>query len=297
MMSLPSADGAPRRSSWLHGVHPAAKIAWLVTGFVVPVATYHPVPLALIIAGALLVALSAGVLGRLLVVLLAFAPLAASIVLIQLVLPGGCWPTCEPLASLGPLTLHREGVAHGLSLVARLGAMQTVAFTLILATAAPDVIAALDALRVLHWFSLPAALTLQLVPTLRRELAIVLVAQRARGLQASGPVALARALVPVIVATVERAEQQAISLESRGFGGSTRRTLRRDMRLRPLDGALVTAAIGAGVAGTTLGLTRWGRSSVPAVEVAPEVAIVIALGAIGVLLAMLARVLVVLRRT
>ena len=165
--------------------------------------------------------------------MLPFAPLAASILLVQALAPLGCRPLCTATTTVGPFTLYAEGLTHGLSLVARLLTMELVAFTAILATRAPDLLAALVRIRVPSSVAFAAAMALQLVPILRRELRIVLDAQRVRGLRVAGPTALARALVPVIVASVERAQQLAISLEARGFGSGITRTSYREVSLGP----------------------------------------------------------------
>jgi energy-coupling factor transport system permease protein len=287
---------AAASGSWLRRMSPVPKLAWMLAVFAVALVTFHLVPLLAIAAVALGLAATAGIAGRVLRVLLVLAPLAASILLIQLLAPAGCRPTCEVIATLGPLEIHGEGVGNGLALIARLLAIQVVAFAVILTTTSPDLFAALDGLRVPRSISFAAAMTLQLVPVLRRELAIVSAAQRARGLRATGPSALGRTIVPVIVASVERIEQVSISLEARGFGGSARRTSVHQVDLGRRDRVLTMAAIIAGVAGVVAGLAWWGSGSVVAVEVEPVVATALVVGAIAVLVAMLARGLVVLLR-
>jgi energy-coupling factor transport system permease protein len=286
----------PATGSWLHRMSPVPKIAWMLAVFAVALVTFHLVPLLAIAAVALGLAATAGIAGRVLRVLLLLAPLAASILLIQLLAPAGCRPSCEVVATLGPLTIHAEGVGNSLAFIARLLAIQVVAFVVILTTTSPDLFAALDGLRVPRSISFASAMTLQLVPVLRRELAIVSAAQRARGLRATGPTALGRTLVPVIVASVERIEQVSISLEARGLGGSARRTSVRRVDLGRRDRLIAVAAIVAGVAGVVAGLAWWGPGTVVSIEVEPGVAIALVVGAIAVLVAALGRGLVVLLR-
>jgi energy-coupling factor transport system permease protein len=282
--------------SWLHRMSPIPKLAWAAAGFAVALVTFDPLPLVLISCIAAVAAATAGVLRRLGRALIPFAPLASSILLIQLLVPAVCWPDCRPLATLGPLTLYGDGIGYGLSLVARLLAMQTVVFTVALTTTSPDLFAGLDRLRVPRPISFAAAMTLQLVPILRREVSIVLGAQRARGLRVAGPRALACALVPVMVASVERVEQMTISLESRGFGGRARRTSVREVGFGIGDRVLAVAGITAGIAGVAAGLTLWGRATAPVVTVDPGVAIAVAAIALLVLVAGLARAVVLVLR-
>ena len=216
-------------TSWLHRMSPVPKLAWMTAGVVISLVTYDPVPLLVITALAVLAAASAGIAGTLVRTLLAFGPLAASILVIQALAPTSCSPACTAVATVGPLTFYEEGIVHGLSLVARLLAMEVVAFTVLLTTHPSDLFSGLEQLRVPRSISFAASMTLQLVPILEREFALVLAAQRARGLRASGPSALGRAIVPVVVGAVERVQQLSISLEARGFGGTLPRTSYREV--------------------------------------------------------------------
>jgi energy-coupling factor transport system permease protein len=274
---------------------PIPKVAWLVAGSAVVLVTYDVRVLVLIAGVGLACAASAGLTVRLARTLAGFAPLGASILLVQLVLPTRCAPSCEVLATVGPMDIYADAMARGLSLLARLLALEVVAFTIVLATRAPDVIASLDRVRVPRHVSFVVALTLQLVPVLRRELAIVLDAQRARGLRAGGPTALTRAVIPVIVASVERIERLAMSLEARGFGGPIPRTSWRAVSFDAGDRIVTLAGIVAGVAGVVAGLAWWGPSA-SSVAVSPTAAVVIALGALAVFVAMLLRAAVAVMR-
>jgi energy-coupling factor transporter transmembrane protein EcfT len=124
------------------------------------------------------------------------------------------------------------------------------------------------------------ATTMQLVPLLQRELAIVLDAQRARGMRASGVRALVPALVPVFVSAFERVGRLAIAMEARGYGASVARTSYRTDALGRGDRALAWAAVAAGVAGVVAGLLLWGSASVPPLVVPAWAALAI-VGAAG----------------
>jgi energy-coupling factor transport system permease protein len=251
----------PSTGSWLHRLGALPKLAWAAAGVATALVTFDPVPLLAISTIALLVAATAGEAGRLLRTMVPFAPLAASILLVQVLAPLACRPACTVAATVGPLTLYADGLASGLSFVARLLTIELVAFTAILATRAPDMLAALVRLRVPSAAALAVAMALQLAPILRGELRIVLDAQRIRGLRVAGPTALARALVPVIVASVERAQQVAISLEARGFGSGITRTSYREASTGRGDVLLAAGGVVAGIAGVAAGLARWGPGS------------------------------------
>jgi energy-coupling factor transport system permease protein len=283
-------------TSWLHRMSPVPKLAWMTAGVVISLVTYDLVPLLFITTAAVVAAASAGVGGALARTLLAFGPLAASILVIQALAPTSCLPACTTVASVGPLTFYEEGIIHGMSLVARLLAMEVVAFTVLLTTHPSDLFAGLEMLRVPRSICFAASMTLQLVPILEREFALVLGAQRARGLRSSGPSALGRAIVPVVVAAVERVQQLSISLEARGFGGTIPRTSYREVVFRPADGVLALAGVVVGIAGAAAGLAWWGPGSTASVEIPAWLAVAMVAVAGAVFIAVLARAVALVLR-
>jgi energy-coupling factor transport system permease protein len=246
-----------RGSSWLHRLDPLVKLTWLLAVIVVAFATFDPVPLYTIAVLGLLVAVSAGVGGRVVRILAIFVPVTASILVIQTLAPAACAGGCTPVAQLGPLELYAEGTIRGLSLVGRLVAVETVALAVILTTHPSDLFGALARLGVPYIANLMLAMTLQLVPILQREFAIVLSAQRARGMRGSGFAALLPSFVPVFAGAFQRVQQLTISLESRAFGSSQERTSYRHIRSGPREKAAALLGVAAGIVGVTAGLTIW----------------------------------------
>ncbi len=262
-------------TSPLHRLSPVPKIAWLGAALAFSLATYHPVPLLLATAAACALGVWAGVGGPVWRAMRVLAPLAASIVVLQVLAPGSCMSGCTAVAVLGPLTITAEALARGVSLVSRLLAMESVAVVMLVTTRPVDLFGALRRLHVPHPIALMLATTMQLVPILQRELALVLDAQRARGMRAAGVRAVVPALLPVFVAGFERVGRLAISMEARGYGGGAGRTSYRAAAFGPADRALAITGLAAGVAGVVAGLTIWGRDSVPPLIVPPWVAIAI----------------------
>lgn len=286
-----------RGSSWLHRLDPVPKLAWILVVIVVAFATYDPVPLAAIAVVGYLAGVSAG-LGRPLArVLIALAPIAASIVVIQTIAPAACGTSCTPVAHVGPLTLYLEGMTRGLSLASRVVAMEVVALGALMATHPSDLFAALARLRVPYLANFMVAMTLQLVPVLQREMGIVLAAQRARGLKGTGFAAVLPAFVPVFVGAFERVQRTAISLESRGFGGGGPRTSYRRVRFRPVDLVVTVLALPAGLVGLWLGLTRWSAAATGALPLSAVAVEVIFLAAATVFLAVIGRAVTAIGRS
>jgi energy-coupling factor transport system permease protein len=249
-----------RGTSWLHRLDPAAKLAWLVPLTLYCFTTYQPLPLLGVLLGGLLLAASARILGPLLRVMAVFLPLSASIIVIQAVAPATCGGPCLAPVSLGPLSIYSEGLSHGISLVLRVTSFQVGVFAVLLTTRPPDLFASLGRLRVPYAATFMIATTLQLVPILQREVALVISAQRARGLRGSGFGALIPSFVPVAAASVERVQQLAISLEARGFGVSGPKTSYFGSSAGVADAVLgVSGTIGLSIL-CVYGLVNWGQA-------------------------------------
>jgi energy-coupling factor transport system permease protein len=267
-------------SSWLHRRSAVPKLAWLAAALAFSLATFHPVPLLLVTAGATAMAISAGVGGTMWRAMRLLGPLAASIVVLQVAAPGTCAGGCTEVARVGSASITAEGLARGLAYISRLLAMESSAVVLLVTTRPADLFGALRRLRVPHPVALLLATTMQLVPALERELAIVLDAQRARGMRATGVRALVPALLPVFVSAFERVSRLAIAMEARGYGSSVARTSYRTDAFGPGDRALAAGAVAAGVAGVVAGTLLWGASSVPPL-VMPAWAALAMVGAAG----------------
>lgn len=254
---------AERGSSWLHRMSPLVKLAWLVAVVVVAFATYHPLPLLAIAILGFALGLSAGVGGRVARILVIFAPVTASMLVIQTLAPAACGGSCTPAVHLGPVGLYQEGTVHGLSLVGRLLAVETVALAVITTTHPSDLFAAFTRLRVPYVINLMLSMTLQLIPILQREFAIVSSAQRSRAMRSTGFRAVIPSFVPVFAAAFERVQQLAIGLESRAFGSTGTRTSYRQVRFARVDAIAALAGVAAGTVGTVLGLTAWSADRMP----------------------------------
>jgi energy-coupling factor transport system permease protein len=281
--------------SWLHRASPLPKLAWLAGSVVVVLATGDPVILAAIATLGYLLALSAGVGRAAARTVVALAPVAASVIVLQTLAPVTCRPACTPVASIGPLTLYQEGLSHAIALVARLLAMETVGVAMLATTHPSDLFAVLRRLRLPYEVSLMAMLSLQLIPQLLGELRTVLQAQRSRGLRATGIGALVPTLVPVVAGSFDRLTTLVLSLEARGLGAGPRTSYRR-VDLRRVDLLATVVALPATMAGIAIGVARWGPGQTAAIVLPPAVAAAIVVGAAVVFVAVMASGLRVLAR-
>ena len=152
------------------------------------------------------------------------------------------------LVSLGPLTLWREGVAHGLAQSLRFCAMTLAGFALAASTPPERLFAALRSLKVPFGLSFLVVTALRFVPDVATEWVAVRVARARRGRPAWRRAPWnwlrleASLLSPVLARTLRRARALAESLDARGFDASSPRAVRRPLTFGGLDGALLAGA-------------------------------------------------------
>lgn len=164
------------------------------------------------------------------------------------------------LVELGPITLWREGVWHGLAQSLRMLAAAFAGVAVAVSTSTDRLVAGLGALRVPWAIGLMAAVALRGVPSTAEAWAGVRVARAGRGrpIHRRTPWAWlaleTRLLRPVAARALRRARALALSLDARGFDPDAPRTLRRPLRLAGRDVAVLVPVIAVGVGAVGLEL-------------------------------------------
>jgi len=210
----------------------------------------------LLAALALLSPLLARTWGRRAVLLLVGGPLAVGVLLGLLVTPDPA-PWWRLPGGLGPGDHAASvGLRRGLQAANLGGQALLVAATLTAATTAEAWSALVAPLaRILgpgvHTALLQLQITFRMGPLLAHEAGRVRLAQELRGLDARGSIARrARAVrplfVPVLTATLLRADRLAMLLIARGYRPGTPRPYLSGARLRPVDGAVMAGALVVG---------------------------------------------------
>ena len=277
-----------RGTSWLHRLNPISKLAWVLAVIFFAFASYNPFPLFAIAFLGFAMGLSAGIGKPLLRILVVFAPVTASMIVIQTLAPATCSNTCTAAAQLGPFTLYQEGMSHSLSLVSRVFAMEIIALGVLMTTHPSDLFAAFAKLRVPYILNFMVSMTLQLIPVLQREVSIVLSAQKSRGMKSSGFGSIVPSFVPVFAGAFERVQQLSISLESRAFGSTGAKTSYRQVRFGPIDAVIAVSGLLAGAIGTVLGFTLWSAQETPSLVLAPILTVAIFLIAAAMFISVIA---------
>ena len=234
--------GERQQASLLGRTNPLVKlgiaIAWLL-GLGLTLDVRPPLILALvaILAGLQLGALSVGSLARRIAPLLVAV---ASIALANLLFSGS---NPDPLATelfrVGPLRVTLEAAEAAGGLAARVVAIISVGAVFALTTDATRLIDALvQQAGVSPRFAYGALAAYQAVPRFAEDLGTLRAARRLRGLRSWHP----RLLVGLLVRAIRHADQLAIAMDARGFGGPLRSTY-RPIRWQPLDAIVAVAAL------------------------------------------------------
>jgi energy-coupling factor transport system permease protein len=176
--------------------------------------------------------------------------LAFSSVLWSLMLRG---PT--EIFRLGPLVLTRESLLYGVAVGLRLDAIILAGLTFLSSTRVEELTAGLRRLGIPFHMSFAFSLAFRFVPTFADSAYTIIQAQRSRGLdlESGGLVTRIRRhvplLIPAVVCAVRNTNILTMALESRGFGGTARRTEYLELRMKPAD-VLAALLVAAAVAGS-----------------------------------------------
>jgi len=171
-----------------------------------------------------------------------------------MVLIATLWVALNPgagpaLVSVWFLQVTVANVAEGLAVALRIGALAFVVFTWLFSTDQATLVRGLVALGVPHPWGLTLAMALRYLPTMAGVFRVIADAQQARALDLSrgGPIARARAYLPIVVAmlisALRTAENLSRALESRAYDPTAPRTALRPLRFRPVDWAWTVGTV------------------------------------------------------
>lgn len=223
--------------SWLHRLDPRVKLAMVAAGSVVLLLWLN---LALLASSILLIHLilfsARYPWGRLRSVWRVIAPLLVLVVVL--------WPLFyqagDSLFRLGPLNVTTGALQVGLATALRIAAVSFIFLFWIGTTDTRALVRGFVRLGLPFRWGMSLTIGLRFIPTFAGIFMTVSEAQQSRGLIMHGNVfRRLRQMLPILVASLVTAfrssEQLAMTLESRGFGANRRRTVLRDLRMRPAD--------------------------------------------------------------
>lgn len=225
------------RGTWVHRLDPRAKIVSLLILFTICLCFNHPLYMASISGGILLIAISGRTLPNLwrlrviLVLLFAF-----SAVMWPFFVQG---PT--PLWSWGPFRISQESLLYGVAMGFRLSSFVISGLILLSTTRNEELTNGLIRMGVPYSIAFAFSTSLRLIPTLAGAGATIIQAQISRGLDLESGNIFRRMgkfipqAVPLFLYAIRYTNQLAIALESRGFSPGAKRTLYYEPQMRNSD--------------------------------------------------------------
>jgi len=146
----------------------------------------------------------------------------------------------DKLASLGPMSVSREGLTFGLISAGRILVAFLASIALLFTTLADDALEALIARGASHRIAFVVLSAVQMVPRMQARAGAILEAQQARGLSLEGSLlrrirALVPLIGPVMLGSLVDVRERTFALEARGFGARPGRTAYRVVADPPID--------------------------------------------------------------
>lgn len=159
------------------------------------------------------------------------------------------FPDGTPLAHIGIFTITVQGILNAIRMCIRLILLISGATMLTLTTSPIQLTDAIE--RILnplkkigvpsHEIAMMMSIALRFIPTLMDETDKIMKAQQARGadFETGNMIQRAKSLIPILVplfiSAFRRADELAMAMESRCYGGSIERTRMNELRLKSVD--------------------------------------------------------------
>ena len=227
-------------NSIIHKIAPIPKLVWSLGVLIISFMTRNPAILGtIILLGIILVTLS-NIWKPIFRVMAILFPIMVIAVFLQSIAPAFPRPW-TPIIGIGPFTIYQEGIYSGITMFGRAMGMTIFAMVTIMTTHPSDLFCSLEKIGMPYVLNFILTVTLQLIPILQREFGIVLSAQKSRGMKGTGFGAVLPSMVPVFVGAIERVQQLSISLESRAFGSTGKKTSYRNVTMRIWDYVIMVA--------------------------------------------------------
>lgn len=163
------------------------------------------------------------------------------------------------LWSWGPVSITTAAVMAGLMTATRVIGMSLLFFLLLFTTRQNELVRGLVRLGLPFEWGLTLAIALRYIPTFGRAVEQMQEAQAARGWQPGGSLRTrVQGVIPVVIAlvieVVRTADTLGMALAARGVGSGRPRSVWRDIRLQPVDWAVMVVALLL-----TAGALAWAR--------------------------------------
>lgn len=225
------------RNTWIHRLDPRTKMIGALAFFSICLIFNHPLYMAVISLGVILIAISARA-------LLNFWRLRFILILLFL-FSALMWPFfvkgVTPLWSLGPLKVSKESFLYGIAMGLRLSTFVGTGLIFLSTTRNEELTNGLILMGVPYPIAFALSTALRLVPTFAGAGATIIQAQISRGLDLESGNIFKRIgkfipqAVPLFIYAIRHTNLLAMALESKGFSPESKRTLYYEPHLQSSD--------------------------------------------------------------
>jgi len=220
----------------IHRIDPRTKMFWLIGNLLISF-TFHGIgTLSLLLAMILLTSILAKIrLNNFMPLLKIMTVVGIQFVLLQ----GFLRPQGAVICRLGSFKLYLGGVLIGTQGILFLFILTLLCLQFLLWTTPEELTLVMVELGIPHKYAVLLGLALRFIPVVEKDLGTIIESQQTRGLELktirqkiSG---LASVSLPLILRTLKRAQDVALSMELKGYTLYTRRTLLRSLKLTSID--------------------------------------------------------------
>lgn len=225
-----------RESSIIHRIDPRAKLVYLILFTILVVSYSNPVILCLIFASSIPMVFLGKVVDKWKISIRGALFFIVFIFIFNFI--GIFWSTSN----------LENSIILSIAMSIRFLALISIFAAFFLTTSPEDLMQSMIQLKVPYEYALTFNMSMRFVPTLMRELQIIIDAQKSRGLELEKGNVFQKVkkyipiLTPLIINSFRRAEMIADAMESRAFGASKKRTSLYTLTMGPKDYAFITVS-------------------------------------------------------
>ena len=215
-----------RKIDLVNNLYPTTKfigvIVIILSAFIVPGWKYS---YSIFFVCALIALISGKLKGYLLITVNSLGILIFFMFLIQAVLI----PSGEILYKIGFINVYKDGFYQALNFSSKLVAFTSAFILFFRVTTVKDFILSLENMGLHPKVTYVIMSTLQMIPEMKKEAGVISDAQKTRGVETEGNIfvrakAFVPVLIPLVLSSIAKTEERAITLESRAFSSGAKKT-------------------------------------------------------------------------
>ncbi len=162
------------------------------------------------------------------------------LILLVFVMQSMLIPSSEVLYKFSFISIYKEGFMDALNFTSKIVAFTSTFILFFRVTQVTDFVVSLEKLGLHPKIAYVVLSTLQIIPEMRKEANTIMDAQKTRGVETEGNMfvrakAFFPVLGPLILSSIAKTEERAITLESRAFSSGAKKTRLHDLTKTKID--------------------------------------------------------------